>query len=166
MEWKNYDQDSRVFPAILTSMLCVGVRGDAREVQDRVLALNGVIWMYMPEIMHASKPTEVHLTPCVWRRGNHSILGEGLGVGKELPEVLPESPPWCFLYLNYGAIFSFLSMYLTNWGTLGRFPNFSKSQFLQLQNGVKNSNYLMEVITEYMKCARHRDSNTNVVNLC
>lgn len=40
MEWKNYDQDSRVFPALLTFVLCVGVRGDAREVQDRVLALN------------------------------------------------------------------------------------------------------------------------------
>lgn len=40
MEWKNYDQNSRVFPALLTLVLCVSVRGDAREVQDRVLALN------------------------------------------------------------------------------------------------------------------------------
>ena len=40
LDWKYYDEDSRVFSALLTSALCVGMRGDAREVQDRVLALN------------------------------------------------------------------------------------------------------------------------------
>lgn len=40
MEWKQYNRDSRVFPALMTSALGVGWGGDAREVQDRVLALN------------------------------------------------------------------------------------------------------------------------------
>lgn len=84
MEWKNYDQNSRVFPALLTLVLCVSVRGDAREVQDRVLALNeGDLDVHAWDNAHMSKPTEAHLTPCIWRRGNHSILGEGLGVGKK-----------------------------------------------------------------------------------
>ena len=40
MEWKYYDQYSRVFPALMISALCVSMRGDTRGVQDRVLALN------------------------------------------------------------------------------------------------------------------------------
>ena len=56
-----------------------------------------------------------------------------LGKGQEVRKKTSGSSRWiyspCFCpFLSYGAIFSFLPMYLTTWVTLGRFLNLSKTQ--------------------------------------
>ena len=89
-----------------SSTVC-GQEGRCERDTGQSIALNGVIWMYLPEIMHMSKPRD-----CSSYRGDKgeettANLGRGPGGGrKELPTVLPEYLPWFCPYLNYGAIFS------------------------------------------------------------
>lgn len=121
---------------LMFSVLCVGVRGDAREVQGRLLVLNKLMfWLGnqddVLEISHTSKPTILQFVLCTEKRGNQGRLGEGPGVRKKTsgsPSWV--YPPWFCPLLSYSAIFSFLPMYLTDLMTLGMFLNFSKSRFL------------------------------------
>lgn len=128
---------------LMFSVLCVGVRGDAREVQGRLLVLNKLMfwlgnqdacaWTITHEQAHSTHYKQAHTTICTvdrkerkprrtWRRawGRKKTSGSPSWV----------YPSWFCPLLSHSAIFSFLPMYLTNLMTLGMFLNFLKSQFL------------------------------------
>lgn len=79
------------------------------KYRTEFLPWTGVIWMCMPEIMHRSKPTEVHFILCIRRRGTTANLGKGLGLGRKnfrkfFRRILPG-----FIFIRIMVLFSLFS---------------------------------------------------------